>query len=47
MRVAELDMTDSSHQCPRGLRQRNDSNILTCVSNDNFSWLLFSTLFHS
>jgi dynein heavy chain len=31
MRVAELDMTNSSHQCPSGLRQRNDSNIRTCV----------------
>jgi dynein heavy chain len=31
MRVAELDMTDSSHQCPSNLRQRNDSNIRTCV----------------
>ncbi len=33
MRVAELDMTNSSHQCPSGLRQRNDSNIRTCVRN--------------
>ena len=33
MRVAELDMTDSSHQCPRDLRQRTDSNIRTCVRN--------------
>ena len=31
MRVAELDMTNSSHQCPSGLRQRTDSNICTCV----------------
>jgi hypothetical protein len=31
MRVAELDMTNSSHQCPSGLRQRTDSNIHTCV----------------
>ena len=31
VRVAELDMTNSSHQCPSGLRQRNDSNIRTCV----------------
>ena len=31
MRVAELDMTNSSHQCPSGLRQRTDSNIRTCV----------------
>ncbi len=34
MRVAELDMTNSSHQCPSGLRQRNDSNIRTCVSSN-------------
>ena len=33
MRVAELDMTNSSHQCPSGLRERNDSNIRTCVRN--------------
>ena len=32
MRVAELDMTNSSHQCPSGLMQRTDSNISTCVS---------------
>ncbi len=31
MRVAELDMTNSSHQCPSGLMERNDSNIRTCV----------------
>ena len=32
MRVAELDMTNSSHQCPSGLRQRTDSNMRICVS---------------
>ena len=30
VRVAELDMTNSSHQCPSGLTQQNDSNICTC-----------------
>ena len=35
--MAYLDMTNSSHQCPSGLRQRNDSNILTCVRNTNSS----------
>ena len=30
--MAELDMTNSSHQCPSGLRQRTDSNIRTCVN---------------
>ena len=30
VRVAELDMTNSSHQCPSGLTQHNDSNIRTC-----------------
>ena len=30
MRVAELDMTNSSHQCPSGLKQRTGSNICTC-----------------
>ena len=29
-RVAELDMTNSSQQCPSPLRQRNDNNIRTC-----------------
>ena len=33
MRVAYLDMTNSSHQCPSGLRQRTDSNKRTCVRN--------------
>ena len=32
MRVAVLDMTNSSHQCPSGLKERNDSNIRTCVN---------------
>ena len=31
IRVAELDMTNSSHQCPSGLRQRIDSDKRTCV----------------
>ena len=35
MKVAELDMTNSSHQCPSGLRQRTDSNIRTCVSSSS------------
>ena len=35
MRVAELDMTNTSHQCPSGLMERNDSpNIRTCVRNE-------------
>ena len=29
-RVAELDMTNSSQQCPSALRQRNDNNTHTC-----------------
>ena len=33
MRVAELDMTNGSHQCPSGLMERNDSSICTCVPN--------------
>ena len=33
-RVGFLDMTNSSHQCPSGLVERNDSpNIRTCVRN--------------
>ena len=35
MRVAYLDMTNSSHQCPSGLRQRTDSNKRTCVKNSD------------
>ena len=31
MRVAELDMTNSSHQCPSSLRQRTDSDKRTCA----------------
>ena len=34
VRVAYLNMTNSSHQCPSGLMERNDSlNIRTCVRN--------------
>ena len=36
-RVAELDMTNSSHQCPSGLRQCTDSNIRTCVRDSDSS----------
>ena len=35
VRVAELDMTNSSHQCPSGLRERNDSNNRTCVRDSD------------
>ena len=31
MRVADLDMTSSSHQCPRGLQQRTDAGRRTCI----------------
>ena len=35
MRVGFLDMINSSHQCPSGLMERNDSlNIRTCVRNE-------------
>ena len=35
MRVAELDMTKSSHQCPSHLMERDDSlNIRTCVRKE-------------
>ena len=30
VRVGYLDMTDSSHQCPSGFTEHNDSNIRTC-----------------
>ena len=32
MRVAYLDMTNSSHQCPSGLRQRTDSGVRSCAA---------------
>ena len=35
MRVAELDMTNNSYQCPSGLRQRNDTGYRTCVPNSD------------
>jgi hypothetical protein len=31
-RVTKLDMTNSSHQCPSGLRQQVDSNTRSCVN---------------
>ena len=36
MRIVELDMTNSSHQCPNALMERNDDspNIRTCVRNE-------------
>ena len=35
LRVTELDMTNSSHQCPSGLMERSISvNIRTCVRNE-------------
>ena len=46
MRVAELDMTNSSHQCPRGLSQRNHSKPRTCVRDIDLpgcSSILYST----
>ena len=33
MRVAELDMKNSSHQCPSGLMEQNDAGKRTCVPN--------------
>jgi hypothetical protein len=35
MRVAELDMTNSSHQCPSGFSQLNDSSKRTCRINSS------------
>jgi dynein heavy chain len=31
MRVAYLDMTNRTHQCPSGLRQRTDSGVRSCA----------------
>ncbi len=46
MRVAELDMTNSSHMCPGSFKQRTDSSLRTCV-RDSFgggcSSVMFST----
>ena len=47
MRVGELDMTNSSTQCPSGLMQRNDSNIRTCTSNSNSEACSSVTLYTS
>ena len=33
MRVFDLDMTITSHQCPNGLSQRTDGGLRTCVRN--------------
>ena len=33
MRVFELDMTITSHQCPNGFSQRTDGGLRTCVRN--------------
>ena len=35
-RVADLNMTNSSHQCPSGFRQRNDFGIRTCVMDTDW-----------
>ena len=38
MRVAYLDMSNSSHQCPSSLHQRSDSNVRSCaVESDEAS----------
>ena len=47
MRVGELDMTNSSTQCPSGLKQRTDSNIRTCARNSTSSGCSSVTLFTS
>ena len=47
MRVGELDMTNSSTQCPSGLRQCTDSNIRTCTRNSSSSGCSSVTLYTS
>jgi hypothetical protein len=32
MRVAYLDMTNRTHQCPSGLRQRTDLGVRSCAA---------------
>ena len=46
MRVAYLDMTNSSHQCPSGLRQRTDSGVRSCAAY-SFSRTCSSVLYRS
>ncbi len=41
MKVAELDLTDNSNQCPSTLTQRIDSNKRTCGVNAN-SHIIYS-----
>ena len=44
MKVAELNMTDTSEQCPSGLVERNDNNIRRCeIMNDGCSSTTYST----
>ena len=45
MRVAELDMTDNSTQCPSDLRQ-NNNNLLTCGINSSGNLSCSSTTFN-
>ena len=47
MRVAELDMTNNSTQCPSGLRQRTYSNVRTCARNSDSGGCSSVTLFTS
>ena len=47
VRVGELDTTNSSTQCPSGLRQRTDSNIRTCTRNSNSGGCSSVTLYTS
>ena len=37
MRVAYLDMTNSSHQCPSGLSQRTDSGVRSCAASSDLA----------
>ena len=36
MRVAHLNMTDATHQCPDGLIQRTDSDVRSCAVYSDF-----------
>ena len=47
MRVLKLDMTNSSTQCPSGLRQHTDSNIRICAINSTSEGCSSVTLFTS
>ena len=47
MRVAYLNMDNSSHRCPSGLRQRTDSGVRSCAAYSTYSATCSSVLYRS